>query len=505
MKKRFVKIISLTISAVMLAISLTACMSEEAPLNDGAHASLAEATPLSLNGGIPTLSELPAINNQASPSSIANTANRLTVFENGEYKVTFVQSASASALDKAISKQICALFTNATGVSPEIKTDSAKIGGPVILIGKTTYQQSTDLYSSVKTNQAKTSLTKDAFAIAYANESAYLVLYERLRVLVGTDMTDKSLVIDPNWNLSLLSVDSSKTSVNPPNKVIAIDQRNKKAVTYDMKNYSAGKTLENLEVSSFSIGHAAGIKYRENTVFGNVIIVAGTESGIYTTSGSKIWTTKESGKNPHSIELLPSGNLVIASSTDNKLRFFKTSVVKSGGTPSYVDYTLTDAHGVLWDPTYGVLWALGSVNLSAYRVKGSGASQELILDPDLSIELPEYYRGGHDLSPDYTDTRYLYIALGYRLIKFDKETQQMRTLAEVESVKGFSNNTAGNFFVTGKVGGAGTVWANENYQSWCTDTIYFCRFKADGTLEQIPIKTNNRAFYKIRAYCGAYQ
>ena len=486
MKHLFIKILSFTLSAIML-ISLAA-YGVSSYANENAAPSNNEAT-------------------KSTQSSTNNTANHLTVFANGEYKVNFVCSATASELDKSVCKQLCQLFEKATGVTPDVKTDAARISGPAILIGKTTNEKSTELYSTVSNNQAKAALSKDFYAIAYSNEESFLELYEKLRALVSHQLEGNTLVIDSNWNLSLRHVNTSKASISLPNKVIALDQRYQKAVIYNLNNYSAGKTLDDLEESSFTVGHAAGIKYRENTVFGNVIIVAGTESGIYTTSGSKKWTTTNPGSNPHSVEILPSGNLVIASSTDNKLRFFKTSARLNSGSVSYEDYTLADAHGVLWDPTYGVLWAIGNNNLNAYRIKGNGTGETLVLDPNMSITLPEYFRGGHDLSPDYLNTRYLYASLGYKVVKVDKETGQLRTLFEKTptSAKGFSNNNAGNFFVTGETGGAGTAWASASYQSWCTDTIYFCRYKADDTLEQIPIKSSNRAFYKARAYCGTYQ
>ena len=488
MKSIFIKTLALTLSIVML-ISL-ALFGFESYANENALSA--------------------PINSETSSSDKGNTnnaSNHLTVFANGEYKVNFICSATATDLDKSVCNQLCLLFSKATGVMPTVKTDAARISGPAILIGKTTNEKSTELYSSVSTNQAKAALSKDFYAIAYANEESFLELYERLRALISRQLEGNALVIDSNWNLSLRHVNTAKASISLPNKVIAFDQRYQQAVIYNLNNYSAGKTLDDLEESSFTVGPGAGIKYRENTVFGNVVIIAGPESGIYTTSGSKKWSTTNPGYSPHSIEILPSGNLVIASSSDNKLRFFKTSALINNGSVSYEDYTIADAHGVLWDPTYGVLWAIGNTELNAYRIKGNGTGEKLVLDPNMSITLPEYFRGGHDLSPDYLNTRYLYASLGYKVVKVDKETGQMRTLFEKTptSVKGFSNNTAGNFFVTGETGGAGKAWANESYQSWCTDTIYFCRYKADDTLEQIPIKSSKRAFYKSRAYCGTYQ
>ena len=78
------------------------------------------------------------------------------------------------------------------------------------------------------------------------------------------------------------------------------------------------------------------------------------------------------------------------------------------------------------------------------------------------------------------------------------------SLMTARNVKGFSNNPGGNFFITGELGGAGRSWDNASFESWCTDTIYFCVF--DGkTYTKVKLTSSNSAFYKARAFCGAYQ
>jgi len=87
-----------------------------------------------------------------------------------------------------------------------------------------------------------------------------------------------------------------------------------------------------------------------------------------------------------------------------------------------VDYELNGAHGVLWDPEYEVLWGLGGYELVAYAVSGSGTKEKIskISDMGTSIKNLGY---GHDLQPDYTDTRYLYFTAG-NVYRFDKETNK---------------------------------------------------------------------------------
>ena len=296
--------------------------------------------------------------------------------------------------------------------------------------------------------------------------------------------------------------------------LMAHDQLGERLVIYDLDAYENGKTLDDIETFAIGTGHAAGLKYRENTVLGNVILVAGSRSTILSyPSGKRIWYTSTPGSNPHSIEMLPSGNIVIASSSDGILRLFKTSALVDKNkdvAKAYTDYTLDDAHGVLWDPEYQLLWALGAYDLKAYRVEGTGTEEKLVEVPKMSLKLPESKYWGHDLSPDYTNTRYLYITVGACVLRFDKEELSLTEdfpnsdLINRSNVKGFSNNPSGNFFATGETGGEGCEWKDWWKAAWCTNTIYY--YRANGEiLEKFTLTTEKSAFYKARALCGRYQ
>ena len=302
--------------------------------------------------------------------------------------------------------------------------------------------------------------------------------------------------------------------INSSNMLMAHDQLGERLVIYDIDNYEDGKSLDDLETFHIKVGHAAGLKYREDTVLGNVILVAGSNTAIYSyPTGKRLWYTKTPGSNPHSIEMLPSGNIVVASSSDGILRFFRTSALVDKNrdvAKTYSDYKLEDAHGVLWDPEYELLWALGSHELRAYKVKGEGSREKLEKVDQMSVKLPEGKYFGHDLSPDYTDTRYLYITVGACVMRFDKEELSFSEefpnsdILNRNDIKGFSNNPSGNFFATGETGGEGCEWKDWEKASWCTNTIYYYRANGE-TLETIKLMTEKSAFYKARAFCGLYQ
>jgi len=299
------------------------------------------------------------------------------------------------------------------------------------------------------------------------------------------------------------------------NLVMANDQKNDRLVVYDLDRYEEGDALDDLEVWSVKTGHAAGLKFREDTVFGDVVVVGGTRSSIFEyPSGKELWGTDNPGNNTHSVEILPSGNLVLANSSGNNLRLFKTSALlenKKAVANTFTDYELKSAHGVLWDPEYEVLWALGSKELVAYRVIGKGTGEKLVKVSSYSVTLPSGKTGGHDLSPDYTDTQYLYLTVSSFVLRFDKETGKLTedfnhaSKLNASGVKGFSNNPNGNFFYSGPTGGAGTDWKDWSKASWCTDTIYFCYMRGKHVMYRQTLVSKESAFYKVRAFCGQYQ
>ena len=307
---------------------------------------------------------------------------------------------------------------------------------------------------------------------------------------------------------------SAQSKEQVPNKVMAIDQHNQKIIVYDLDKISAGDSLDLAEEWSVD-AQGAGLKYREDTVFGDVILLAGTPARMYSyPEGEILWSTNAPGTNPHSIEILPSGNIVIANSTGGTVRFFNTSALLDGdtaGAGKWHEYTLPGAHGVLWDPEYDVLWALGDDDLVAYTVSGTGTSQKLIKVNGMGAKLPEKKNGGHDLAADLTDTRYLYLSTNAAVFRFDKEENELIERFDqygklsTTSVKGFGNNQNGNFFYCFPNHGPGTAWENEERADWCTDTIYFCYWKTENFMYKQAYVSDTAAFYKCRVFYGQYQ
>ncbi len=296
-----------------------------------------------------------------------------------------------------------------------------------------------------------------------------------------------------------------------PNLVMACDQYNERIVVYDMARVGEEGNLDQAEVVVIENARTAGLKYREDTVYGDVIIYSAANMVSYP-EGEMIWQAPSgrAGSNPHSIEILPSGNIVTASSTDGRVTIFNTYAnLKEGATLKTSAYDLPGAHGVLWDPEYELLWAVGDYDLVAYRVKVEDGDEVLRQVGGVGGKIPTKW--GHDLAADLTDTRYLWFTTGESVYRFDKEENvfiekydQYAKLGKA-NVKGFGNNKNNNFFFCIPNHGKGRAWEKEGLADWCTDTICYAYWKSEHFLYVQECVSEKAAFYKVRVMYGQYQ
>ena len=166
------------------------------------------------------------------------------------------------------------------------------------------------------------------------------------------------------------------------------------------------------------------------------------------------------GGNTHSVELLPDGNLVSASSTGGYLRVFSTdpAVSRPPGNVRCAEVALASAHGVAWDHRLGRLWAIGGDELVRYRYNGN--RQEPALQVDARFLLPN--RGGHDLFP-MPGTRRLFLTAG-KAWTFDTQTGLFEPFSPVSQgdLKSISQREPG-----------GPIIVMAATESWWSDTIRF--------------------------------
>ena len=109
-----------------------------------------------------------------------------------------------------------------------------------------------------------------------------------------------------------------------------------------------------------------------------------------------LWYTSP-GINPHSCEVLPDGNIVIASSTDNHLLLYHTDTTNAYAASPQQIKTVPFAHNVVWDRKRQLLWAAGQNKLYSFRYNFNCSQPDLI--PQDTFLLPGTQ--AHDLFPVY--------------------------------------------------------------------------------------------------------
>jgi len=235
-------------------------------------------------------------------------------------------------------------------------------------------------------------------------------------------------------------------------------------------------------------------KLRRNAVWGGMSLVVTDSLGLaaivpYPAGDRRQWGLCVGG-NPHSAELLPDGNIAVASSTGGWVRVYASS--QSPSSDVYAEFAFKGAHGVHWDPRRRVLWAVGDDELVALRVEGTDAAPVLCVAHKVALPTPH----GHDLQPVWGDSDRLWISTGtrvYQYVKsanaFDSHYPGNETISRA-GVKSVGNQPSGRVVTT--VPKAGGLY------EWTTDTVDF----------HLPDSTRTRtgaAFYKARILLPDYE
>ncbi|WP_298737079.1 DUF6528 family protein [uncultured Chitinophaga sp.] len=140
------------------------------------------------------------------------------------------------------------------------------------------------------------------------------------------------------------------------------------------------------------------------------------------------------GGNTHSAELLPDGNIVTASSTDNYLMLFSVDTLHAPGEIYSKKIPIAFGHNVVWDKQRKLLWSAAMSELKAFRYNFNKAQPDLI--PDTVIALPG--TEAHDLFPVYgedalwlTNTTHVY---KYKLSAHQPEQCNTPYQAHIKSI-----------------------------------------------------------------------
>jgi len=181
------------------------------------------------------------------------------------------------------------------------------------------------------------------------------------------------------------------------------------------------------------------------------------------------------GGNPHSADVLPDGNIVVASSTGDFIALFARA---TGANSDPVKLPFRFTHGACWDAERERLWVVGLEDLASYRYVGGPEAPSLV--EETRFRLPE--DDGHDLFP-IPGTEKLWITTHSRIWTFDVEDEEFTPYAplpEAESVKSVS-----------MAGPDGRVMMMRAEEQWWSDSAWF---PLEGRKNTLP----GARFYKVR-------
>lgn len=245
-------------------------------------------------------------------------------------------------------------------------------------------------------------------------------------------------------------------------------------------------------------------KIRWSDYYDSYVVVTTASGGFvglfdYAT-GEKLYESElRAENNPHSVEVLPDGNIVAASSHGNSVTIYAATAADPNGW--HVTYELPDAHAVNWDPDMNVLWGAGSNIVQGYELTGTRAQPTLTARADMTHLMPE--GGAHDLYVAHGVQDTYWLSGGENIFQFDARSGEFTTdiedydlLNEDGAVKGIGSQP-----FTGNV-----IRIHPNFDrfSWNSDSIRLFEKTPDGyVLDEKYFETGE--FYKSRPWYPRYE
>lgn len=189
------------------------------------------------------------------------------------------------------------------------------------------------------------------------------------------------------------------------------------------------------------------------------------------------------GGNPHSIELLPDGNVALACSHGRALKIFdvKEHPFDIEKQKSVMALDLPGGHGVVWDGKRNSLFALGYTNLYELAYMPETMSVKVLRRWDYTGSCADAW--GHDLVPD---GRGGYLFTNHAAVwRFDPEAETFTKVRAVENVKSISLSSEGDLM-------------SIPTKKWWTDTLLvFPSGSSDRSVAR-EIRLPGAKFYKAR-------
>ena len=223
------------------------------------------------------------------------------------------------------------------------------------------------------------------------------------------------------------------------NRIIIVDSLSQRII-WEWKATSSG--LPKAQVSWFNNPDEAKPIYNNKYIV--ITASAGGGAAIIRIADKKIMFYAYVGGNPHSAEILPDGNLVVACSTgeddsSNSILIYKVDTLSSPASSYKAKYSVYSAHNVVWDNNNQVLMATANNKMHYYTYNFDSNNPELQLQQIVNIP----GSGAHDLFPVYGENA-LWLTNSTAVYKYDIATKVSNiTNFSMEDIKSVSSGPSG--------------------------------------------------------------
>lgn len=172
-----------------------------------------------------------------------------------------------------------------------------------------------------------------------------------------------------------------------------------------------------------------------------LVTASGGAVALIRIADKKVMFYAYAGANPHSAELLPDGNIVAASSTDQQISIFRTDTLAGTGKAVEI-YPVSAAHNVVWDRMKNLLYTTAGNYLISYEYNFDKENPALVNRNEIYRLYGEGTEGSHDLFPVYGEYA-LYWTTNGKIFKYDIVSDKCSIAYDIKEIKSISSGPSG--------------------------------------------------------------
>ena len=410
-----------------------------------------------------------------------------------------------------------------------IDSDTIYASEEEILIGHTNRSETQDILSQISENEYVIAVVGNKIVITGLNDTVtsmavryfsdnYIV--NNIKGIIPSDLFYKAVVSESE----IIKFENEKNYVfidsSVDHKFIATDIINFSLVVYDLnlcngnlQRLTDGSAViwewrsredPNCKFSNKIIRSISGVKFRYSEYYKRDVVIACANFGwvgvIDYENCSLIWEC-ELPTGPHSVEMLPNGDVVVASAAEaGALSYIPISAGATEPTHSIVS---PSCHGVCWDTENECLWVLELNGIYACKIENMGTSAAKFVRVEGSGDTFKGDKGGHALAKITGETGKYWVSAINKLWIFDTKTQTLTVAPSKYSKKNIKGICS---FVDGTVIESIAGLYGNNKHSWGSDG--FSVITRDTATDQVSVFTDvpfeKREFYKIQTFTKDY-